>query len=92
VLYQLSYLGPMVNQPSAARRRGARYHGPRRTIKDEPDSGVAPEAGGKPSLHRVVTSTDDGRVDRPARHFASIWCTLWSDPIRTRVSARRWAT
>ena len=29
VLYQLSYLGPMVNQPSAARRRGRGYHGPR---------------------------------------------------------------
>ncbi len=29
VLYQLSYLGPMVNQPSAARRRLERYHGPR---------------------------------------------------------------
>ena len=32
VLYQLSYLGPMVNQPSAARRRVGGYHGPRRTI------------------------------------------------------------
>jgi hypothetical protein len=29
VLYQLSYLGPMVNQPSAARRRVGGYHGPR---------------------------------------------------------------
>ena len=29
VLYQLSYLGPMANQPSAARRRVERYHGPR---------------------------------------------------------------
>jgi hypothetical protein len=28
VLYQLSYLGPMANQPSAARRRVERYHGP----------------------------------------------------------------
>ena len=32
VLYQLSYLGPMVNQPSAARRRVERYHGPRAGI------------------------------------------------------------
>ena len=32
VLYQLSYLGPMVNQPSAARRRVERYHGPREDI------------------------------------------------------------
>src|SRR4249919_3999171 len=39
VLYQLSYLGPMVNQPSAARRRVERYHGPCRTINDVP---VAP--------------------------------------------------
>src|SRR5206468_5909462 len=29
VLYQLSYLGPKVNQPSAARRRVGEYHGPR---------------------------------------------------------------
>ena len=31
VLYQLSYLGPMANQPSAARRRVERYHGPPET-------------------------------------------------------------
>ena len=37
VLYQLSYLGPMVNQPSAARRRVERYHGPRRT-GNEPEA------------------------------------------------------
>src|SRR4249919_1269982 len=36
VLYQLSYLGPMVNQPSAARRRVERYHGPRRAINERP--------------------------------------------------------
>ena len=34
VLYQLSYLGPMVNQPSAARRRVGGYHGPRRPFND----------------------------------------------------------
>ena len=34
MLYQLSYLGPMVNQPSAARRRVAEYHGPREAIKE----------------------------------------------------------
>jgi hypothetical protein len=34
VLYQLSYLGPMVNQPSAARRRVGEYHGARATIND----------------------------------------------------------
>ena len=33
VLYRLSYLGPMANQPSAARRRVERYHGPREAIK-----------------------------------------------------------
>ena len=37
VLYQLSYLGPMANQPSAARRRVERYHGPPETINDNPD-------------------------------------------------------
>jgi hypothetical protein len=34
VLYQLSYLGPMVNQPSAARRRLGEYHGPRSASND----------------------------------------------------------
>ena len=36
VLYQLSYLGPMANQPSAARRRVERYHGPRETGNERP--------------------------------------------------------
>ena len=36
VLYQLSYLGPMANQPSAARRRVERYHGPPDPSNDGP--------------------------------------------------------
>jgi hypothetical protein len=45
VLYQLSYLGPMANQPSAARRRVGGYHGPRATIN-------------KPALHEPVWPTN----------------------------------
>jgi len=32
----------MANQPSAARRREERYHGPRRTINADPDRSPAP--------------------------------------------------
>ena len=42
VLYQLSYLGPMANQPSAARRRVERYHGPPEAINDSPRSSPTP--------------------------------------------------
>ena len=40
VLYQLSYLGPMANQPSAARRRVERYHGPPEAINEGPRSSL----------------------------------------------------
>jgi hypothetical protein len=42
VLYQLSYLGPMANQPSAARRRVGGYHGPRWTINAGPPRNSRP--------------------------------------------------
>ena len=52
VLYQLSYLGPMVNQPSAARRRVGGYHGPRGTINERPGRAPSPARRAAPNPPR----------------------------------------
>ena len=77
VLYQLSYLGPMANQPSAARRRVEGYHGPRaeRQFRDRGPTPLvqagqrAPRrtasSGGSPvsSRSRLIRSRIGGWVD-----------------------------
>ena len=79
VLYQLSYLGPMANQPSAARRRVERYHGPPEASNrggrppsaplpySRPASAAASDAssGGSPvsSRSRLIRSRIAGWVD-----------------------------
>src|SRR4051812_23559376 len=75
VLYQLSYLGPMANQPSAARRRVERYHGPRRASNDRarplpyssPASAAASDASSGASpvswRRRLIRSRIGGCVD-----------------------------
>ena len=52
VLYQLSYLGPMANQPSAARRRVERYHEPRRASNERPGTGLRSPTPARPERLR----------------------------------------
>ena len=61
VLYQLSYLGPMANQPSAARRRVERYHGPPETINDRPRSSPTPA---RPAPRRLTPGAAPRRSAR----------------------------
>src|SRR5205809_1350432 len=76
VLYQLSYLGPKVNQPSAARRRVGGYHGPRapsnrpealgttQSSPARPAESVAPSGGSPVSCRsRLIRSRIGGWVD-----------------------------
>src|SRR6476620_10342555 len=65
VLYQLSYLGPMANQPSAARRRVERYHGPPEAINDSPRSVLAQvEPNGRSVRLRTALSQADALIRR----------------------------
>ena len=79
VLYQLSYLGPMVNQPSAARRRVERYHGPRRGHRGlggwhRPKSpgarSLSPEASASTSPIPRVQPRQAGRLAARERRLA----------------------